>query len=72
METTALNQAQVQLLEMLSFVQTPETWGELKQVISDYFAKKAQMEIDHLWETGELDEAKVEGFRHLHERTTYK
>ena len=72
MEATVFNQAQMQLLEMMSFVKTPESLADLKQVISDYFARKAQEEIDHLWETGELDEAKVESFRRLHERTAYK
>lgn len=72
MEATVFNQAQMQLLEMMSFVQSPESLADLKQVISDYFAKKAQEEIDRLWETGELDDEKVEGFRHLHERTAYK
>ena len=72
MEATVFNQAQMQLLEMMSFVKTPESLADLKQVISDYFARKAQEEIDHLWETGELDEEKVESFRRLHERTAYK
>lgn len=62
----------MQLLEMMSFVQSPESLADLKQVISDYFAKKAQEEIDRLWEIGELDDEKIEGFRHLHERTAYK
>ena len=72
MEATVFNQAQMQLLDMMSFVKTPESLADLKQVISDYFARKAQEEIDHLWETGELDEEKVESFRRLHERTAYK
>lgn len=72
MEATVFNQAQMQILEMMSFVQTPESLADLKRVISDYFAQKTQEEVDRLWETGELDEAKVESFRHLHERTRYE
>ena len=72
MEATVFNQAQMQLLEMMSFVRTPESLADLKQVISDYFARKAQEEIDRLWEIGELTEEKVESFRQLHERTAYK
>ncbi len=72
MEATIFNQAQMQLLEMMSFVRTPEALADLKQVISDYFARKAQEEIDKLWENGELNDAKIESFRHLHERTSYK
>lgn len=72
MGATVFNQAQMQLLEMMSFVSTPESLADLNKVISDYFAQQAQREIDRLWETGELNESKVESFRVLHERTHYK
>ncbi len=72
MKATIFNQAQMQLLDMMSFVQTPETLSQLSEVISDYFAKQAQEEINTLWESGEITEEKVESFRHLHERTPYK
>ena len=70
MEFTEFNQAQMQLLEMMSFVRTPESLADLNKVISDYFAQQAQ--INRLWATGELNDEKVENFRHLHERTPYK
>ena len=72
MEPTMFNPAQMQLLEMMSFVKSEKALDGLKQTISDYFAMQAQMEIDRLWETGELNDGKVEGFRNLHERTPYK
>ena len=72
MESTVFNPAQLQLLEMLSFIKSNESLAELKQAISNHFADLAQREIDRLWETGELNENKVEGFRNLHERTPYK
>lgn len=72
METTVFNPAQLQLLKMMSFVKTSEALDQLKQVISDFFAQQAQEEINHLWETGELNDEKIENFRQLHERTPYK
>ena len=54
------NTAQLQILDMMSFVKSEDALQELKQVISDYFAQKAQAEIDRLWEIGELNEEKVE------------
>lgn len=72
MQTTVFNQAQLELLDMMSFVDSPEMLAQLKQAISDYFARQAKDEIDRLWREGELDEAKIEGFRRLHERTPYK
>lgn len=72
MNVTVFNPAQLQVLDMISFVDSPEALAELKKAISDYFAKQAQKEIDRLWENGELNEEKVEKFYQLHERTPYK
>ena len=72
MKATVFNPAQMQLLEMMSFVKSNRALDGLKQAISDYFATQAQEEIDRLWEKGALNEDKVEGFRNLHERTPYK
>ena len=71
MEPTVLNDAQLELLKMMSFFSTPEALRDLKQAISNYFARKAEDEIDRLWENGSLTDAKVNGFRNLHERTPY-
>lgn len=69
---TALNNAQIEILDMLSFVKTQETLADLKRVISEHFADELEKEMNRLWETGEMTESKVEGFRNLHERTPYK
>ena len=57
---------------MMAIFNTPEAVKDLKQSISNYFAQKAESEIDKLWEEGILSESKVESFRTLHERTPYK
>ena len=67
-----LNQAQLQILDMMSFIKSEDTLKELKQVISDFFARQAKEEINRLWEAGDLNEEKIESFRDLHERTPYK
>ena len=67
-----LNQAQLQILDMMSFIKSEDTLKELKQVISDFFARQAQEEFNRLWEAGDLNEEKIESFRDLHERTPYK
>ena len=72
MAATVLNDAQLELLRMMSVFDTPEAVTDLKQAISNYFAQKAEDEIDKLWENGTLSEAKIESFRSLHERTAYK
>ena len=44
-QTLQFNQAQLQLLDMMSFVKTPEALSDLNKAISDYFVKKADEEI---------------------------
>ena len=68
-QTATFNQAQMQLLDMMSFVKTPEALSDLNKVISDYFARKADEEMNKLWDEGFLNDEKIEQFRHLHERT---
>lgn len=70
-QAVKMNQAQLQLLDMLSFVKTPQALQDLNKVISDYFVKMADAEMDKMWEEGLLSAERIEGFRHLHERTPY-
>ena len=57
---------------MMQWVKSPEALAELKQVISDFLAKKGQEELDAMWERGEMTEEKLKSFETLHERTLYQ
>lgn len=70
-QEATLNQAQLQILDMMSFIKTPEALSDLNRVISDYFVQKADAELDQMWADGTLSEERIESFRHLHERTPY-
>ena len=72
MAATVFNQAQLELLDMMQWVKSPEVLAELKQGISDFFAKKGQEELDAMWERGEMTEEKLKNFETLHERTPYR
>lgn len=67
-----LNDAQQQYLRTLSMIRTPQALDDLNDAIAQYMVKKLDAEIDRLWETGELTDEKTDGFRHLHERTSYQ
>lgn len=69
--TAPLSLGQVNILDMMSFVKTSKALDELNEVLSDYFAKRLDEEIDDLWANGTLTDETVEGFRHLHDRTPY-
>ena len=70
-QAATLNQAQLQILDMMSFIKTPEALTDLNRVISDYFVEMADAEMNKMWDDGTLSAERVESFRHLHERTPY-
>ena len=43
MEHTVFNEAQLDILNMMQWVKSPEALSDLKQAISDFFAKKAKL-----------------------------
>ena len=53
-QLATMNQAQLQILDMLSFIKTPEALQDLNKVISDYFVQKADAELDRMWNEGTL------------------
>ena len=52
--------------------ETMEELEELSQVVSDYYARKAEEGMNHLWETGQWSKEKDEEVMKTHLRTPYK
>ena len=71
-QIASLSPAQVNILDIMSFVKTPKALDELRDALADYFAKRVDEEVEKLWNSGVLTEEKVEDLHQLHERTTYK
>ena len=58
-----LSPAQVNILDMMSFIKTPKAIDELNEFLSKKKKKKLDEEIDKLWADGSLNENKIESFR---------
>ena len=71
-QIASLSPAQVNILDIMSFVKTPKAIDELRDALAEYFAKRVDEEVEKLWNSGVLTEEKVEDLHQLHERTTYK
>ena len=71
MERTIFNNAQLEILDLMSYVESKETLHEIRDMLSCYFAEKAQKEIDKLWEAGTINDDVVEGWKTEHMRTPY-
>ena len=53
-----LNAAQMDFLQLLAHIKTTEELEELSQIVSDYYARKAEEGMNHLWETGQWSKEK--------------
>ena len=65
MEIAVTNSIQNDILNMISFVKDENTLVMLKNLISDFFAQKADEELNRLWDEGVLNDDKIESFRNL-------
>jgi hypothetical protein len=71
MERTIFNNAQLEILDLMAYVESEDTLNEIRDMLSRYFAEKAQKEIDKLWEEGTINDIVVEGWETEHMRTPY-
>jgi hypothetical protein len=71
-QVNGLNAAQREFLQLLAHIKTKEELEELSQVVSDYYARKAEEEMNRLWETGQWSKEKDEEIMRTHLRTPYK
>ena len=69
MERTVFNNAQLEILDLMSYVENEAMLNEIRDMLSRYFAEKAQQEIDKLWEDGTINDSVVEGWKTEHMRT---
>ncbi len=60
------------MLELASHIKTTEGLEELKDQLAEYYARRADEEMEKLWQSGAWNEQKLEELRHMHLRTPYK
>ncbi len=70
--TGRFTDAQLDLLKLFSKSLPDDTWKDLKQIISNYFADKATKEMDALFAENGWDEKKIDDWNKEHMRTPYK
>lgn len=69
---TILNSAQIELLDAMASVKGESELMALKHAISEFFARRADEEMERLWQSGEWDEQTLENLKNAHHRTPYK
>lgn len=64
--------AQLELMNALNNIDSEEDLKEFKNLIAHFFAQKAQVAIDELWDKGIINEDTIEQWGKEHMRTPYR
>ena len=72
MERMVLNNAQREVLDVMSCLHTDDDLQDLKTVLVQFLNERLQKELDTLWENGTIDDEKMKQWRSTHLRTLYK
>lgn len=72
MEATAFNPVQQHLLKLFAFDGSEEKLLEVKEVLTKYFSQKLDKRLNELWDSGVLNQDKLDELRTKHLRTDLK
>ena len=72
METTIFNPVQQHLLKLFAFDGSEEKLLEVKEVLIGYFSQKLDKRLNELWDSGVLNQEKLDELRTKHLRTDLK
>lgn len=65
-------EAKLLVLDALNSIKSEADQIEFKDLLAQFFARKAQKSIDALWEDGTINEETIEQWGKEHMRTPYK
>ena len=72
MGRTVFNEAQLELLSVMASVKDDAELLALKHAISEFFARRADEEMEKLWQSGEWNEQTLQDLKNAHYRTPYQ
>ena len=59
-QPTVFNPAQLYLLDVFARIKSDEELNDIKQLVSDYYAKKLDAHLNKLWNEGVLDQKRLD------------
>lgn len=72
MESTIFSAAQKHILQIMSYMKDDSQIDELDRVLSDYYAKRIDEELDKFVSSGAITTETIEEWGKEHMRTSYK
>ncbi|GAB4047592.1 hypothetical protein [Spirosoma litoris] len=70
-QSTKLNDMQLFMIKQFDRPLNPEQQAEIKQLLSDYFARLVDEEIDRIWDARGMTQQDLEEALKTHRRTPY-
>ena len=67
----SLHQAQMDLLRVVEQIKTVAEVLEIRQLITNHYAKKVDDEMEQLWQNGTWNNQKIKALTNAHLRTPY-
>lgn len=71
-QSTKLNDMQLFMIKLFDRQLTSEQQVEIKEILSDYFARLVDEDIDRIWEERSLTQQDLDGALNTHRRTPYR
>ena len=76
MERTVFNKAQLEMLDIManirSDIRSDEELDALKHAVSEFYARRADEEMEKLWQSGKWTEQTLKELGNAHYRTPYR
>ena len=72
MERTVFNKAQLEMLAIMANIRSDEELDALKHAVSEFYARRADEEMEKLWQSGKWTEQTLKELGNDHYRTPYK
>lgn len=63
---------QIEMLELVSRISSEAEMQDIRRMLGQYFAKRAEDALDRLWDEGVINEGVIEEWKHEHMRTPFK
>ena len=72
MQVDTMNESQMMILESFAGAKDEEELNALMDVLRNFYASRLEAEMQRLWDTGTLDQEKLDQLREEHLRTPYR
>lgn len=71
METITFSPAQIHVFNLMSHIKTDLALEQLREQLAAFYTQQIDTEMDELWESGKMNEQRLQEFRGSHFRTPY-